>query len=114
MLRYTREVLNECDNILASRAQLIYPSGTQRTVDGDPYLWEDAESRLEGLHSTAICKFGEGMKGALIDCIRICSSHKVQDLHQFAEVDTVRFVSEDSKHLDFSLISPELEYTTEE
>ena len=46
MLRYTREVLDKCDNILALRTQLIYPSGTQRTVDGHPHRWEVSESLL--------------------------------------------------------------------
>jgi hypothetical protein len=33
---HAHDVLDESDNILASRTQLIYPSGTQRSVDGNP------------------------------------------------------------------------------
>jgi hypothetical protein len=43
---HARDVLDECDNILALRTQLIYPSGTQRTVDGHPHRWEVSESLL--------------------------------------------------------------------
>ena len=41
-----RDVLDECDNILALRTQLIYPSGSQKTVDGHPHRWEIAEALL--------------------------------------------------------------------
>jgi hypothetical protein len=41
-----RDVLDECDNILASRTQLIYPSGSQKTVEGHPHRWEIAEALL--------------------------------------------------------------------
>ncbi|KUJ24466.1 uncharacterized protein LY89DRAFT_663197 [Mollisia scopiformis] len=41
-----RDVLDECDNILALRTQLIYPSGSQKTVDGHPHRWEVAEALL--------------------------------------------------------------------
>jgi hypothetical protein len=35
-----RDVLDESDVTLAVRTQLIYPSGTQQTVDGHPHRWE--------------------------------------------------------------------------
>ncbi|RDL37029.1 Uncharacterized protein BP5553_04462 [Venustampulla echinocandica] len=41
-----RDVLDECDSILAIRTQLIYPSGSQTTVDGHPHRWEIAEALL--------------------------------------------------------------------
>lgn len=41
-----RDVLDECDNILALRTQLIYPSGSQKTIDGHPHRWEVAEVLL--------------------------------------------------------------------
>lgn len=44
--RRSRDVLDECDNILALRTQLIYPSGSQKTVDGHPHRWEVAEALL--------------------------------------------------------------------
>jgi hypothetical protein len=37
LTRRVRDVLNKCDNILALRTQLIYPSGSQKTVDGHPH-----------------------------------------------------------------------------
>ncbi len=42
----SRDILDECDNILALRTQLIYPSGSQKTVDGHPQRWEIAENLL--------------------------------------------------------------------
>ena len=44
--RRARDVIDECDNILALRTQLIYPSGSQSTVDGHPHRWEIAEAVL--------------------------------------------------------------------
>ena len=38
--RHARDVIDECDSILALRTQLIYPSGTQKVVDGHPVRWE--------------------------------------------------------------------------
>jgi hypothetical protein len=43
---HARDVLDECDNILALRTKLIYPSGSQQTVDGHPHRWEVAQSLL--------------------------------------------------------------------
>ena len=45
-----RDILDECDNILALRTQLIYPSGSQKTVDGHPHRWEAAEVLLDRVH----------------------------------------------------------------
>lgn len=42
-----RDVLDECDVTLAVRTQLIYPSGSQITVDGHPHRWQIAEALLE-------------------------------------------------------------------
>jgi hypothetical protein len=42
-----RDVLDEADYILAIRTQLIYPSGSQKTVDGHPHRWETIEALLK-------------------------------------------------------------------
>jgi hypothetical protein len=49
--RTSRDILDECDNILALRTQLIYPSGSQKIVDGHPHRWETAQillARVDG------------------------------------------------------------------
>lgn len=46
MRKVCRDVLDECDFTLAVRTQLIYPSGSQNTVDGHPHRWETAEALL--------------------------------------------------------------------
>lgn len=46
----SRDVIDECDNILALRTQLIYPSGSQKTVDGHPQRWEVAEALLSQIN----------------------------------------------------------------
>ena len=46
MKRICRDVLDESDVTLAVRTQLIYPSGSQTTVDGHPYRWKIAETLL--------------------------------------------------------------------
>lgn len=46
MARHSRSILDECDVTLAIRTQLIYPSGSQKVVDGHPHRWEIAESLL--------------------------------------------------------------------
>jgi hypothetical protein len=47
MRRVCRDVLDECDYTLAVRTQLIYPSGSQLTIDGHPHRWETAEALLK-------------------------------------------------------------------
>lgn len=42
----TRDVLDECDVSLAIRMQLIYPSGSQTSVDGHPLRWQVIQSLL--------------------------------------------------------------------
>lgn len=37
---YARDILDECDVSLAIRMQLIYPSGSQTSVDGHPIRWQ--------------------------------------------------------------------------
>lgn len=44
--RHSRDVLDECDNILAIRTQLIYPSGSQKVLDGHPLRWEVVQMLL--------------------------------------------------------------------
>ncbi|KAI8930920.1 hypothetical protein NX059_011935 [Plenodomus lindquistii] len=44
--KYARDVLDECDVSLAIKTQLIYPSGTQTTVDGHPMRWQVAQQLL--------------------------------------------------------------------
>ena len=46
MQKVCRDVLDESDFTLAVRTQLIYPSGSQTTVDGHPDRWETAEALL--------------------------------------------------------------------
>lgn len=46
MKAISRDVLDESDFTLAVRTQLIYPSGSQTTVDGYPHRWETAEALL--------------------------------------------------------------------
>lgn len=48
-----RDILDESDHTLAVRTQLIYPSGSQTTVDGHPSRWQVTQSilRLVDRHS---------------------------------------------------------------
>ena len=45
--RICRDILDESDYTLAVRTQLIYPSGSQSTVDGHPYRWKIAQILLD-------------------------------------------------------------------
>jgi hypothetical protein len=42
----SRDVMDECDVSLAVRTQLIYPSGSQMTVDGHPLRWQTVQVLL--------------------------------------------------------------------
>ncbi|PQE21089.1 p-loop containing nucleoside triphosphate hydrolase protein [Rutstroemia sp. NJR-2017a WRK4] len=42
----SRDVIDESDQILSLRTQLIYPSGPQKTVDGAPHRWETVQVLL--------------------------------------------------------------------
>ncbi|KAF4549176.1 Hypothetical protein D9617_23g005910 [Elsinoe fawcettii] len=42
----SRDVIDESDFTLSVKAQLIYPSGAQNAVDGNPWRWETAEKIL--------------------------------------------------------------------
>jgi hypothetical protein len=44
--RVSRDIIDESDFTLAVRTQLIYPSGSQTSVDGHPHRWETAEALL--------------------------------------------------------------------
>lgn len=44
--RVSRDILDESDHTLAVRTQLIYPSGSQMSVDGHPHRWEVVEAML--------------------------------------------------------------------
>lgn len=46
LTRVSRDILDESDYTLAVRTQLIYPSGSQTTVDGHPHRWLVAEAVL--------------------------------------------------------------------
>ena len=46
LLSKSRDVLDECDYSLAVKTQLVYPSGTQRTVDGHPNRWKVVQAVL--------------------------------------------------------------------
>jgi hypothetical protein len=45
--QHCRDVLDECDVSLAIRTQLIYPSGSQQTVDGHPFRWQTVQMLLD-------------------------------------------------------------------
>lgn len=45
--RVARDTLDESDILLATRQQLIYPSGSQRTVDGHPSRWQTVQTLLD-------------------------------------------------------------------
>ncbi|ORX94071.1 hypothetical protein BCR34DRAFT_608383 [Clohesyomyces aquaticus] len=49
--KYARDVLDECDVSLAIRTQLIYPSGTQMSVDGHPLRWQTVQAVLRLIRS---------------------------------------------------------------
>jgi hypothetical protein len=49
MEKMCRDILDECDFTLSTRTQLIYPSGTQATVDGHPHRWEIAQALLHAV-----------------------------------------------------------------
>ena len=49
--RHARDVLDECDVSLSIRTQLIYPSGSQHTVDGHPFRWQTIQALLDLLLS---------------------------------------------------------------
>jgi hypothetical protein len=44
--KHARDVLDECDVSLAIKTQLIYPSGSQTTVDGHPVRWQVTQALL--------------------------------------------------------------------
>ncbi|KAM0427773.1 hypothetical protein ACHAPT_007229 [Fusarium lateritium] len=46
LTKVSRDILDESDYTLAVRTQLIYPSGSQMTVDGHPHRWLVAEAVL--------------------------------------------------------------------
>ena len=46
IMQVSRDILDESDFTLAVRTQLIYPSGSQMTVDGHPHRWWVAEALL--------------------------------------------------------------------
>lgn len=48
---HARDVLDECDVSLAIRTQLIYPSGSQMTVDGHPLRWQAIQMVLRLVQS---------------------------------------------------------------
>ncbi|KAL8960978.1 MAG: hypothetical protein Q9193_002402, partial [Seirophora villosa] len=45
--RKARDVLDECDHMLAVKTQLIYPSGAQSPVDGHPSRWRLVQKLLK-------------------------------------------------------------------
>lgn len=47
----SRDVLDECDEILHPRQQLIYPSGKQFPIDNSPSRWKTAQTVLELIRS---------------------------------------------------------------
>ncbi|POS86765.1 hypothetical protein EPUL_003186 [Erysiphe pulchra] len=54
----SRDIIDECDEILSLRTQLIYPSGTRKVIDGQPYRWEIIETllRLVNFHVDSLEK----------------------------------------------------------
>jgi hypothetical protein len=63
--QHTRDVLDECDVSLAIRTQLIYPSGTQATVDGHPMRWQ-----VRRLYSTWSRTFRQVFNHATLTALR--------------------------------------------
>jgi hypothetical protein len=47
MDRVCRDILDECDFTLATKTQLVYPSGTLLNVDGHPDRWKVTEAILD-------------------------------------------------------------------
>ena len=45
--RKARDILDECDHMLAVKTQLIYPSGAQSAVDGHPNRWKLVQALLK-------------------------------------------------------------------
>ncbi|KAL8787328.1 MAG: hypothetical protein Q9195_007823 [Heterodermia aff. obscurata] len=45
--RKARDILDECDHMLAVKTQLIYPSGAQSPVDGHPNRWRLVQTLLK-------------------------------------------------------------------
>ena len=45
--RKARDILDECDHMLAVKTQLIYPSGAQGPVDGHPNRWKLVQTLLK-------------------------------------------------------------------
>ncbi|KAL9002774.1 MAG: hypothetical protein Q9188_004316 [Gyalolechia gomerana] len=45
--RIARDILDECDHMLAVKTQLIYPSGAQSLVDGHPNRWKLVQTLLK-------------------------------------------------------------------
>lgn len=56
LARVSRDILDESDYTLAVRTQLIYPSGSQMTVDGHPHRWLVVEAilRLVNGHTSGL------------------------------------------------------------
>ena len=46
-MRNCRDILDECDHMLAVKTQLIYPSGAQTMVDGHPGRWKLVQELLK-------------------------------------------------------------------
>lgn len=59
-----RDVLDECDISLAVKTQLIYPSGSQRMVDGHPNRWKITQAVLH-LTKSLIWRLQRRLGGAL-------------------------------------------------
>ena len=49
--KHCRDILDECDFTLAVKTQLIYPTGSQRSVDGFPHRWQTAQTLLRLVQS---------------------------------------------------------------
>lgn len=47
LMRKCRDILDECDHMLAVKTQLIYPSGAQTMVDGHPGRWKLVQELLK-------------------------------------------------------------------
>lgn len=47
LMKNCRNILDECDHMLAVKTQLIYPSGAQTMVDGHPARWKIVQDVLK-------------------------------------------------------------------
>ncbi|KIM25736.1 hypothetical protein M408DRAFT_330949 [Serendipita vermifera MAFF 305830] len=93
--RYSKDILDESDEILHVRQQVIYTVGTQQSLNGAPVRWEIVQSVLNRLSVYLTQKKGsQDISSFLVEnreqpasfpVIRITSENARQQLHKFIE-----------------------------